>query len=636
MSNPSDPSHNNHEQDHQKDSNNTASDKNSGENPPSLRATDARSSVNTIPSEPNDNEKAKTHGQSKDLDDRMEETGQTRVFSELLSASLEGTSTSTNETTVGSIETDDAEPPHLMAEMLGPEDLPTELDESWNAIDTEELTAEEAIHSVPEEFNNNHFDSDDWGMLHPYSLLINLLPQMLRTVQNAWPLLLFIFWGNNTGQQIFDSIFVLFFVAFSVIRTLIHFLTLRYRIQDGKLIVKMGLIFKQARTLDPERIQNMEITQNLLHKYFNLVELKIETAGDASTKGLLSALSHEDAAHLKRALQHSKRTITAETEDIEPSLSLSWQEIILFGLSRRTVGTIVVLSAVASEAMSVATPDQAQYVANSMNLQLFLGLMALSFSASWIWSSIQATLQYYKLQLRIFKDEKGPSEIGIISGLITKRSVEIPTQKVQTIEWFEPWLRRQMGFGTLYLETAALGMADGEVRRSEGVVPMVYQEDLEHILGQIAPTTSKEILNATTHSPHKNARFVIVFGYLFPATLALLFSWWSLELAPTMLTFVAILGLIIVAGLTELDFQMQRWAITTHGILSREGYINRRTTIVDREKVQSVYRSETPLLQILGLSQVVIRVAGSIVRLPLLPKSEAESVLESLTEDWRA
>ena len=99
-----------------------------------------------------------------------------------------------------------------------------------------------------------------------------------------------------------------------------------------------------------------------------------------------------------------------------------------------------------------------------------------------------------------------------------------------------------------------------------------------------------------------------------------------------MLTLVGALALIIVAGLTELEFQMQRWAIT-ECILSREGYINRRTTIVDR---QSVYRSENPLLQVLGLSQVIIRVAGSIVRLPLLPKSKAETVLESLTEDWRS
>lgn len=561
---------------------------------------------------------------SADLQRAAKETTPTSdaSFSELLENSIENVSFNPHE-----IEVTEVYLPEL-----GPEDLPTEVEEllEVRGVDAGDMNDEAtgAIATDP-----NQYDSEQWYMLHPYSLLINLLPQMLRTVQNAWPLLLFIFLGDNSGQQVFDSIFVLFFVALSVIRTLIHFLTLRYRIQDGKLIVKMGLIFRQARTLDPARIQNMEITQNLLHKYFNLVELKIETAGDASTKGLLSALSREDADYLKRALQHSKRSarvLPVDQEDVEPSLSLSWQEIILFGLSRRTVGTIVVLSAIASEAMSVASPDQAQYVANSMNLQLFIGLMAISFAGSWIWSSMQAILQYYRLQLRIF-----PDEIGIISGLITKRSVEIPTHKVQTIEWFEPWLRRQMGFGTLYLETAALGMADGEIRRSEGVVPMVYQEDLEKILGQIAPTTSQEILHATTHKPHKNARYVIVFGYLFPAALALLFAWWSLELAPVMLSLVGALAIIIVAGLTELDFQMQRWVITPHGILSREGYINRRTYIVDREKVQSVYRSENPLLQLLGLSQVIIRVAGSIVRLPLLPKSEAQTVLESLTEDWR-
>ena len=98
---------------------------------------------------------------------------------------------------------------------------------------------------IPEAFVSNHFDSNEDVRVASYSLLINLLPQMMRTIQNAWPLLLFILLGDSTGQQIFDSIFVLFFVALSVIRTLIHFLTLRYRIQDGKLIVKMGLIFRQ-------------------------------------------------------------------------------------------------------------------------------------------------------------------------------------------------------------------------------------------------------------------------------------------------------------------------------------------------------------------------------------------------------
>ncbi len=521
-------------------------------------------------------------------------------------------------------------------EELGPEDFPTDLDEHWNEIPTETAEWHAESDTNPPSFVLEEIESskglEEWGQLHPYSLLINLLPQMARTIQNAWPLLLFIVVGGNQANQVIDSIFVLFFVALSVLRTLIHFLTLRYKVQDGKLVVKMGLIFRQARTLDPERIQNMEITQNLLHKYFDLVELKLETAGDASTKGLLSALSREDATRLKTALQYSKRRSQTPTsiEETPSSLSLSWGEVLLFGLSRRTVGTVVVLSAVVSESMSVVSPDQAQYVASSMNLQLFIGLMAISFAASWIWSSLQATLRYHKLQLKVL-----PDDISIVSGLITKRSVEIPRHKIQTIEWFEPWLRRQMGFGTLYLETAALGMADGEVRRSEGIVPMVERSDLSSILEQIAPTSSREILAADTHSPHANARYLIVFGYLFPATLSVVGAWWMFEPSMLSLTLISILALVVVLGLTELDFQMQRWTITPHAILAREGYLNRRTTIVDREKVQSVYRAENPILKALGLSQVIIRVAGAVVHLPLIPESTAAEVLDNLAEDWR-
>lgn len=509
-------------------------------------------------------------------------------------------------------------------------DIATEVDEDWEHMETE--TELVGVSESMESSFPTHLDIDEWKQLHPYSLLINLLPQMARTIQNAWPLLLFIVLGNNQGQQVVDSIFVLFFIGISIVRTMIHFFTLRYRVQEGKLILKMGLISRQARTLDPTRIQNMEITQNLLHKYFNLVELKLETAGDSSTKGLLSALSKEDAQELKQALQHSRRR-TTHTEDAEgtPDLALSWGEVLLFGLSRRTVGTVVVLSAVVSEAMTTLHPNQAQQVASSITLSIFIGLMAISFAVSWIWSSIQATLRYHKLELRLQSDD-----VRIVSGLITKRSVEIPLHKVQTIEWFEPWLRRQMGFGTLYLETAALGMDDGQVRRSEGVLPMVERDKLSDVLMKIAPLSATEIVQTEQQAPNPRARWMILFTYLIPAVLSTGFAWWSLEVSGLSLLLISSLALLIVAGLTELDFQMQRWAITPHAILSRSGYLNRRTWIVDRQKVQSVYRGEDPILQLLGLSQVVIQVAGSTVYLPLVTEAKAQEILDNLTEDWQS
>jgi membrane protein YdbS with pleckstrin-like domain len=40
------------------------------------------------------------------------------------------------------------------------------------------------------------------------------------------------------------------------------------------------------------------------------------------------------------------------------------------------------------------------------------------------------------------------------------------------------------------------------------------------------------------------------------------------------------------------------------------------------------------LLKMLGLSQVVLQVAGSAVYLPLITEHQAQQVLHDLTEDW--
>ena len=111
----------------------------------------------------------------------------------------------------------------------------------------------------------------------------------------------------------------------------------------------MGLLVRHARTVDPKRIQNIEMVQNPLHKLAGLVELRIETAGDASTRGLLSALKVEDARSLRKQLVANKELVTTTEEADEQQTPLrSWPitlpEILLFGFSKRTVGTIVVIT----------------------------------------------------------------------------------------------------------------------------------------------------------------------------------------------------------------------------------------------------------------------------------------------------
>ena len=63
-------------------------------------------------------------------------------------------------------------------------------------------------------------NNQEWKSLHPLSLLINLLPQMWRTVRSTWPFLVFIFiGGEGVGAQFIDLVFVLIFLLLSMMET---------------------------------------------------------------------------------------------------------------------------------------------------------------------------------------------------------------------------------------------------------------------------------------------------------------------------------------------------------------------------------------------------------------------------------
>ena len=497
------------------------------------------------------------------------------------------------------------------------EDLPAE-DEQAEDASAEDTQAED----VP------------WRQLHPSSLFINLLPQTWRTAKGIWPLLVLVFIGGPTtgpDTTFVDLPLILAFFALSISRTVVHFLTLRYRLNAGKMEIKSGLLNRRSRVLDPYRIQNIELVQNPFHKMTGLVELRIETAGDASTEGLLSALSAEEAGNLKDALERLARKGRGQSEDVEETsesqglLSLGPVEIIAYGLSQRSVGTVALLLALGMEAMSLLDPHTTQQVAGELSSERLMGIVILAFAGTWAVSGGQALLRHHGFQLTL----RGQT-LATAEGLLTRRRVEIPQGKVQMVRIDEPFLRRQMGYGTALIETAALGMADGEIRQAEGVIPMIEQESLGALVQQISPAIEVDPWSVPLNPAHPRAlyratiRRLIRAAFLATVISVLFYPWGMLALA-------LIPAAIPVAWL---DWKKQGWLITPQTVIARRGYFTRRTWIIARNKIQSAHLADTPLMRWHGLVAVIVRVAGSQVQLPDIGLAAGHDVLDDLRETW--
>ena len=497
------------------------------------------------------------------------------------------------------------------------------------ALDEEEVTALSLDEAQ---------DEAAWRRLHPASLYINLLPQTYRTLRGLWPLLLLMFFGGQgSATSGIDFTLLVVFFAISISRTVVHFLTLRYRLSAGKLEVRSGLLNRRSRVLDPYRIQNIELAQNPLHKLAGLVELRVETAGDASTDGMMSALKVEEAERLKGALERLARvrrrqqglaTAESDPEDAgEELLRIDAVELIAFGLSKRRVGTVALLFAAGMEILSLLDPYQTQQVASELSTARLVGAVLLAFAATWIFSAGQSLLRHFNFKMRLRGDRLITTE-----GLLTRRSVEIPREKVQLVRVDEPWLRRQMGYGTMLIETAALGMADGEVRQAEGVVPMVGHEALPGLTRQAAPVLATDPWSVPLEPAHPRALYRLIFGQLVrSAFLAGVLVW----LLPWPWSLWALVLLPLALPLAWLDWRNQGWLVTPRVVIARRGYLTRRTWVIARSKIQSVHMGQSPIMRWHGIAGVRVSVAGSLVRLPDVGLDVGQDILSELRETWQ-
>jgi putative membrane protein len=466
---------------------------------------------------------------------------------------------------------------------------------------------------------------EQWKSLHSASLVVNLIPRAWRTLRSAWPLFLALLIGSGSlGMRAADLLILLLFAGLSGWNTFVHWLTLRYRMHGDRLEIKSGLINRQSRTIDPSRIQNIELVENLFHKFAGLVELRIETAGGTSTEGLLSALSLTEAQALRARLA-GVGSLAQEDEaapEAEPILEMSLAEILAYGLSRRTIGTVAVLTAVGLEIMGQLDPAGAQDLARFAGPGMIAAAFMVAFAGSWVLSAGASFFTHYGFRLI-----RTGESIQTISGLTTKRRVEIPLAKVQLVRADEPLLRRLMGYGTIAIETAGLGVQNGQVSQAEGLVPMVDRDNLGSIVSVAAPRITTNPWTAQLKPAHPRALWRAVTASTIQALLIAIPAFFFLDVMGWVA--LALIPLSVVNA--WFDWNWQGWLVTDQAIISRHGFLNRQTYVLARDKLQSVHMVQGPLMRLHGLGRVVVRVAGSQVALPDISKEDAARVMATLT-----
>ncbi len=472
----------------------------------------------------------------------------------------------------------------------------------------------------------------EWKRLEPASLAINLLPNIWRTLRSAWPLVLAMVVSGG-GAVVRDLGFVGLFFLLSLGRTVTHFLTLRYRMSAGKLEIRSGLLGRQNRVIDPAHIQNTELLQNPLHRLFGLVELRVETSGQAGAEGLLSALSLADASALQAALQATRRKgdglIEAGDPGDEEIERNGIVEVLGHGVAVARAGAALIVYGVAEEVTRELYPTLfadtlARPGAGAVLLAVFLSL-------GYAWSVLGAVVRYYGF--RLIRSRDG---LRAESGLFTRRRVQIPAGRVQLLRIDEGLLRRLMGYASVQIETAGSNSPQVEsgmpaTAAAEAIIPMVAQDLLAETLDAVLPGYAATA--AVPWRPSATLAFI-------PAVFLGMLRWTALLwlVGHFVLPAIGLGRYDVVAGLGALfgawtgwrDWGTAGWKRTPKLLLVRRGFLSRQSTAVPVEKVQSVHLRQGPLQRRFGLWRVSVWVAGARLETPELGEADARAIFGGL------
>ena len=460
--------------------------------------------------------------------------------------------------------------------------------------------------------------------LHPISFLFQLAAQSRQVLLPGVFVLIAGARGGGDAWQVWAMLFFVPMALLSIARTLVF----RYRMDPEELVIQSGLIFRQQRHVPYERIQNIDAIQNVVHRLFGVVEVRLETAGGTEPEAQMSVVSVAAFEEL-RAGVHAIRGQAADAAapvDREPAstlLQLPARELVIAGLIQgRGLIVIGALFGLLWEAGLLDRMTGSLFGGSVAGRGLLRQILRAGFGGGGTpWQTIGLTLVAFGMllvvtrafsvgwslvRLHAFTLRKAGEDLRADFGLLTRVTATIPVRRIQSVTLHEGPLHRMFGRASVRVETAG-GESDESVQlQRQWLAPVIRPADIPALLAVVLPAAQVDGVDWQPVDP-RGVRRARLRGLTRAAILSLalvaFLDWWTLAL------FAALAAIGEVHA--RRSVRALGWAATGTGVHFRSGWLWRRLTFAPFAKVQVVGIQQTPFDRRLGMASVEVDMAGT-------------------------
>ncbi len=286
-----------------------------------------------------------------------------------------------------------------------------------------------------------------------------------------------------------------------------------YRIEDDELRIEYGIFIRKKRYISKNRIQSIDLTSSVVHRIFKLTRVQIETAGSSTgAEASLKAVKLAEGEALRDELKSTRGQLTEVEEESTdetktyPSQMIKFKRLFIAGSTSGSIGVIFALLAFGFSELEQFIPDH--YYDNTvewvigLSIVLMISLAVVTLLLLWLLGIAGTMIKYGK-----FTITKYENELFITRGLLEKKQLTIPLNRIQAVGIEESLIRQPLGYVTLYAEVAGGSLDKGE-DFSSVLFPILKADEVEEFLNTFLPEYTG-IRQELTPLPKRARKFYI-------------------------------------------------------------------------------------------------------------------------------
>lgn len=367
----------------------------------------------------------------------------------------------------------------------------------------------------------------------------------------------------------------------------------RYRVTADALELRRGVVFRQHRLAQLDRLQAVDVVQPLLARIFGLAKLTVEVAGAGHSAIELSYLSEARARAVRNHLLASAAgldyAVTGVSEAPEAP-EHHWLEVsptrLLGSIALSSATVVLVISAIVLITVSLATGEVAPFAAL---LPAALGL------GGGLWSRFSRGFG--------FRAAISPDGLRLRHGLLESRTQTVPPGRVQAVRLNQPLLWRRPAWWQVQVNVAGYGGGgDASQGKTETLLlPVGTRQEAIGVLAFVLPDLGAD----PDEHPHDLLEAALVgrgpgHGFVTSPRTARRLDW--------------------------ISWRRNGFRATRTALLIRRGVLTRSLVVVPHARTQSLGVTQGPLQRRWGLASFALHSTPG----PITP------VVEHLAEDVAA